>query len=113
MSMDLLLRYVIISIAIELTCAWMQTFQTPWPLVDAFELANNAEEQLFQSLGIIIDASAFAQIGAMVRMSSQAVCSLCNQSFRGSSHIPQEPSWAFEPAATICPIRTKMRIILT
>lgn len=79
----------------------MQTFQAPWPLIDAFELADNAEEQLFQSLGIIIDTSSFAQIGAIARMSSQTVCSLCNQSFRGSSHIPQEPSWAFELAETI------------
>ncbi len=52
MSADLLLRYFIISIAIHIACAWIQTFQSPWPLVDAFELAGTAEEQLFKSLGI-------------------------------------------------------------
>lgn len=52
MRLDLLLRYLIISIAMQLACAWIQTFQSPWPLADAFELAENAEEQLFQSLGV-------------------------------------------------------------
>lgn len=52
MSFDLLLRYLIISIAMQLACVWIQTFQSPWPLADAFELAENAEEQLFQSLGV-------------------------------------------------------------
>lgn len=52
MSLDLLLRYLIIAIAAHLACAWMHTFQSPWPLVDAFELADCAEEQLFRSLGV-------------------------------------------------------------
>lgn len=51
MSIDLALRYLVIAIAAHIACAWMQTFQSPWPLVDAFELAGNVEEQLFQSLG--------------------------------------------------------------
>ena len=52
MSLDLLLRYLIITIAAHLACAWMRTFQSPWPLVDAFELADCTEEQLFRSLGV-------------------------------------------------------------
>ncbi len=56
---DLMLRYAIIIAAWHLGCAWIQTFQEPWPLVDAFELADNAEEQLFKSLGICFDADCF------------------------------------------------------
>ena len=52
MSLDLLLRHLIIAIAAHLACAWTHTFQSPWPLVDAFELADCAEEQLFRSLGV-------------------------------------------------------------
>ena len=51
-TVDLALRYAIIYAALQLACAWAQTFQSPWPLVDAFELAPTAEEQLFRSLGI-------------------------------------------------------------
>ena len=52
MNADLLLRYLIIAIALQLACAWIKEFGTPWPLVDAFELAESAEDQLFKSLGI-------------------------------------------------------------
>lgn len=51
-SVDLALRYIIIAVAWHLACAWLQTFQSPYPIVDAFELAGTAEEQLFKSLGI-------------------------------------------------------------
>lgn len=51
MSLDLVLRHIIITIAIHLAVAWLQAFQSPWPLVDAFELADCAEDQLFKSLG--------------------------------------------------------------
>ena len=54
-AIDLVLRYAIISVAFQLACAWVHTFQSPWPLVDAFELAPTAEEQLFKSLGIRFD----------------------------------------------------------
>jgi len=43
-AIDLVLRYAIISVAFQLACAWVHTFQSPWPLVDAFELASTAEE---------------------------------------------------------------------
>lgn len=43
-TIDLALRYVIISVAFQLACAWVHAFQSPWPLVDAFELASTAEE---------------------------------------------------------------------
>lgn len=56
---DLMLRYTVIIAAWHLACAWIQTFQEPWPLVDAFELADNAEEQLFRSLGVRFDASVY------------------------------------------------------
>lgn len=51
-SVDLALRYLIITVAWHLACAWVQTFQSPYPIADAFELADTAEEQLFKSLGI-------------------------------------------------------------
>ncbi len=51
-SVDLALRYLIIVVAWHLACAWVQTFQSPYPISDAFELAGTAEEQLFKSLGI-------------------------------------------------------------
>lgn len=57
-AIDLLFRYVVISIAFQLACAWMHTFQSPWPLVDAFQLAPSVERQLFQSLGICFDSLA-------------------------------------------------------
>lgn len=55
MGADLLLKYLIILLAAHIACAWIQAFQTPWPLADAFELADTVEEQLFRSLGIRFD----------------------------------------------------------
>lgn len=55
-TIDLLLRYVIISIAFQLACAWAYALQSPWPLADAFQLAPSAKSQLFQSLGICFDS---------------------------------------------------------
>lgn len=52
LSTDLILRLLVIHVAVQFACAWLQTFQAPWPLEDAFELADSFEEQLFQSLGI-------------------------------------------------------------
>lgn len=43
-AVDLVLRYAIISVAFQLACAWVHALQSPWPLVDAFELASTAEE---------------------------------------------------------------------
>lgn len=57
MNFDLLLRYAIIQVAISLACAWIQAFYEPWPLVHAFDLADTAQEQLFQSLGVRFDGS--------------------------------------------------------
>ena len=54
-AIDLLIRYAIASLAFQLACAWAYTFQSPWPLVDAFQLAPSAESQLFQSLGVRFD----------------------------------------------------------
>lgn len=62
-TVDLLIRYTIIIVAWHLACAWIQTFQSPWPLVDAFELADSAEEQLFKSLGVRFDAAIIGSIG--------------------------------------------------
>lgn len=56
-AFNLALRYLIIAVAFQLACAWVQTFQSPWPLVDAFELAPTANEQLFRSLGMHFSAS--------------------------------------------------------
>ena len=52
MSADLILRLLVIHAAVQCACAWLQAFQTPWPLAGAFELADSFEEQLFKSLGI-------------------------------------------------------------
>lgn len=52
LSADLILRLLVIHVAIQFACAWLQAFQAPWPLEDAFELADSFEEQLLQSLGI-------------------------------------------------------------
>lgn len=57
-AIDLFLRYAIISIAFHLACAWAHTFQSPWPLAGAFQLAPSVERQLFQSLGIRFDSLA-------------------------------------------------------
>ncbi len=54
MGISLLARYAIISTALQLACAWEQTFQLEWPLADAFELADTVEVQLFNSLGILL-----------------------------------------------------------
>lgn len=51
-TVDLALRYAVISAACQLACAWVHTFHAPWPLVDTFELAPTVEEQLFKSLGV-------------------------------------------------------------
>ncbi len=56
-TIDLALRYAIITLAFQLACAWAHTFQSPWPLADAFELAPTAKDQLFKSLGVCFDAS--------------------------------------------------------
>lgn len=56
MSADLLLRYCVIVVAMHLACAWVHTFQSSWPLVDAFNLAESLEEQLIRSLGIRLNS---------------------------------------------------------
>ena len=58
-TIDLLLRYAIVAIAFQLACAWMHTFQSPWPLMDAFQIASSAKEQLFQSLGVCLSIPSF------------------------------------------------------
>lgn len=91
MSTDLLLRYLIIAIAFNLACAWIQSFQSPWPLVDAFKLANSAEEQLLQSLGISFNASAFTQVRTIIGACSEAVCLLCPRSLRDKPSMAALP----------------------
>lgn len=66
MKADLLLRYLIIALAAHLACAWVQAFQAPWPLIDAFELADTAEEQLFRSLGVRFEGMATIPIIANI-----------------------------------------------
>ena len=73
MSLDLLLRYLVIVIAAHLACAWVQTFQSPWPLVDAFELADCAEEQLFKSLGVSL-LSFKASLKPLLRLALAVGC---------------------------------------
>ncbi len=68
MATDLMFRYAIIAIAWQLACAWIQAFQSPWPLVDAFELAGSAEEQLLRSLGIRFDAGSFGSTARQLLM---------------------------------------------
>lgn len=72
-TIDLALRYVIISVAFQFACAWVHAFQSPWPLIDAFELASTAEEQLFKSLGIRFDP---LTLGMRQDMASYSVASL-------------------------------------
>lgn len=65
---DLILRYAIIAIAWQLACAWGKTFQSPWPLANAFELADSPEEQLFKSLGVRFDADSFGSTARQLLM---------------------------------------------
>lgn len=65
-TIDLLLRYAIISLAFQLACAWVYTFQSPWPLADAFQLAPSAERQLFQSLGVRLDPATTSRCRALL-----------------------------------------------
>lgn len=80
-SVDLMLRYCIIAAAWHLACAWAQTFQSPYPLVDAFELAGSAEEQLLRSLGI-----SFAGVASFLSATLRA----CESTAR--ELLPAEPS---------------------
>lgn len=83
-SVNLALRYLIIVAAWHLACAWAQTFQSPYPIADAFELAGTAEEQLFKSLGI-----SWRNLGAAA--SKAALISLLDAGFSlamsGSAHL--------------------------
>ena len=77
MNADLLLRYLIIAIALQLACAWIKEFGTPWPLVDAFELAESAEDQLFKSMGISFSSLAIPLViiaAEMLRRSRLRCC---------------------------------------
>lgn len=74
-SVDLALRYLIIVVAWHLACAWVQAFQSPYPIADAFELAGTAEEQLFKSLGI-----SWRSLGAAA--SKAALVSILIEGFR-------------------------------
>lgn len=67
MTLDLVLRYATICVAYHLACAWAQAFQSPWPLVDAFELAESFDDQLFRSIGIKFDSAAFCRLSSVAR----------------------------------------------
>ena len=69
-AIDLTLRYAIILVAFHLACAWVHTFQSPWPLIDAFELAPTAEDQLFKSLAVRFDPSTMGvcRVSASLRL---------------------------------------------
>lgn len=82
MNFDLLLRCAIIQVAISLACAWIQSFYEPWPLVHAFDLADTAQEQLFQSLGVRFGGSLVhgVVLAILSTVKSNVVCwsvSLC------------------------------------
>ena len=67
MVIDLVARHLIILVAYHLACAWIQSFQLPWPLPNAFVLADSAEDQLFDSLGIKLESVPFvAKASALV-----------------------------------------------
>lgn len=99
-SVDLALRYLIIVVAWHLACAWAQTFQSPYPIADAFELAGTAEEQLFKSLGI-----SWRNLGVAIskiplvspfsdrhrRLSLEAFTLPCAQSSNGSGTATEVP----------------------
>ncbi len=67
-SIDLVLRVLVIVTATQLAFAWIQSFQTPWPLENAFELAHSFEEQLFWSLGISLQGIQSAIAAALVSL---------------------------------------------
>ena len=106
-AVDLVLRYAIISVAFQLACAWVHTFQSPWPLVDAFELAPTAEEQLFKSLGIRFDPST---IGLYQVMTSHSAASLiaAARAF-GSSTLTPMARTRFAPKS----VRTSTGLFVT
>lgn len=81
MKMDLLLRYLIIGIALQLACAWIKEFGLPWPLTDAFDLAENVEDQLFKSLGISFASLTVPQLSTFVwdvALKRELISSSCN-----------------------------------
>lgn len=106
-TIDLALRYVIISVAFQLACAWVHAFQSPWPLVDAFELASTAEEQLFKSLGIRFDP---LTIGMRQDMASYSVASLIAAANAfGSSTLTPMARTCFVPRS----VRTSTELCIT
>ncbi len=94
-AIDLVLRYAIISVAFQLACAWVHTFQSPWPLVDAFELAPTAEEQLFKSLGIRFDPSTIGLYQVMTSHSAASLIAAANAF--GSSTLTPTARTCFVP----------------
>ncbi len=80
-TIDLALRYAIIALAFQLACAWAHAFQSPWPVVDAFELAPTAENQLFKSLGVRFDASVVWGLNLAVGITRLFERSPCSASF--------------------------------
>ncbi len=79
-AIDLLLRYAIISLAVQLACAWAYAFQSPWPLADAFQLAPSAERQLFQSLGVRLDLAATSRCRALLLLHQKGLGRLAQSS---------------------------------
>lgn len=86
-AIDLLLRYAIISLAFQLACAWAYTFQSPWPLVDAFQLAPSAERQLFQSLGVRFDPATSGWCRALLFLHGEGLVHLA-QLNESKSKVP-------------------------
>lgn len=96
-AIDLLLRYAIISIAFQLACAWAHTFQSPWPLPDAFQLAHSAESQLFQSLGVRLDPATTSRYRALF---ARHLAAEFAQSLQRGLHVLGVP--VFVAAGVLC-----------
>ena len=97
-TIDLLLRYAIVAIAFQLACAWLHTFQSPWPLVDAFQIASSAEEQLFQSLGVRLPILSFSGVLACAEwIAYNAGCEFCFRAGRNSPLAVSGILWPRSP----------------
>lgn len=106
-AIDLVLRYAIISVAFQLACAWVHTFQSPWPLVDAFELAPTVEDQLFKSLGIRFDPSTIGMRQDTVSYSAASLIAVA--SAFGSSTLMPMARTCFVPRS----VRTSTELCIT
>ena len=106
-AIDLALRYVIISVAFQFACAWVHAFQSPWPLVDAFELAPTVEDQLLKSLGIRFDPSTLGMRQDTVSYSVASLIAAANAF--GSSTLTPMARTCFVPRS----VRTSTELCIT